>query len=357
MFAVADVTSPVDTAIDASGDVYIADIAAKWIYRAAATGVVIPFIDGLQSPGGVAFDRDGNLYYTDVLAGRVWRREVSGTAAELGAGRFSNPRGIAVSESGDVFVADSGLGEILRVNSTGDTTALTVDRTMGTPWDIAIGPAGALYVADPDGNRVRMLTLNAAASLTSVDAVNAASLVPGPLAPGMLVAIRGASPNATTVTFAGFPAPILSSDGSRIFVQAPVQIVGMGHVPIRIDGTPPIIIDATVVDTAPALFTTRAGQASAVNQDGNVNSADHPVSRGSWISLYATGEGIAGLPVAVRIGGYAAEVLYSGEVAGYPGLFQINARVPSGYMAPGILSVVVTVGEVESPPGVTIVVN
>jgi uncharacterized protein (TIGR03437 family) len=88
-----------------------------------------------------------------------------------------------------------------------------------------------------------------------------------------------------------------------------------------------------------------------------LNSAEHPGSRGSWISLYGTGEGIAGLPASVLIGGYSAEVLYSGAVAGYPGLFQINVRVPSGYVAPGILSVVWTEGEAASQPDVTIAVE
>ena len=68
-------------------------------------------------------------------------------------------------------------------------------------------------------------------------------------------------------------------------------------------------------------------------------------------------EGIAGLPVSVRIGGYAAEVLYAGTVAGYPGLFQINVRVPAGYAASGILNVVWTMGDAASQPGVTIAVE
>jgi uncharacterized protein (TIGR03437 family) len=50
-------------------------------------------------------------------------------------------------------------------------------------------------------------------------------------------------------------------------------------------------------------------------------------------------------------------VLYAGAVEGYPGLFQINARVPAGYMAAGIQSVIVTVGPAASPAGVTISVN
>jgi uncharacterized protein (TIGR03437 family) len=353
MLAVATTVSPVDTAVDGAGDVYIADTGAHWIYQALVTGVMTPFLDGLQAPGGVALDRDGNLYFTDSVAGRMWRRDVSGTIIELGAGVWANPRGLAVSATGDVFVADSGLGQILRVNSSGAVTALTVDATIGSPWDVAIGPGGTLYVADPDGNRVQVLTPVAVAPATSVEAVNAASLLPGPLAPGMLVTIRGAALDATAVTFAGFPAAILARNGTQLVVQAPVQIAGMGQVEIAIG---PAVIVAPVADTAPALFTTGPGQAAALNQDGNVNSPEHPVSRGSWISFYGTGEGISSSPMAVKIGGYAAEVLYSGEVASYPGLFQINVRVPT-VIVPGILSVALTVGDATSQSGVAIAVN
>jgi uncharacterized protein (TIGR03437 family) len=352
MLAVTDLVAPVDAAADAAGNVYIADAGAHRIYRALAIGVVVTFLDGMESPGGVAVDSEGNLYFTDTATGQVWRRDSSGIVTELGAGRFVNPRGLAVSDAGDLFVADAGLGRVLRVDGSGSVTAVGVDGNIGTPWDVAVGPAGRLYVADLDGNCLRVL-IPSVAPVTSVDAVNAASLLPGPLAPGMLVAIRGAGASPATVIFGGFPATILSIDDTRILVQAPAQIAGMNQVQIEVGAQR---IFASVADAAPALFTTGAGLAAAVNEDGTLNSAQHPVSRGSWISLYGTGEGIAGLPVAVRIGGYTAEVLYAGGVAGYPGLFQINARIPSGYMAPGILSVSVTVGLAESPPGVTIAV-
>jgi uncharacterized protein (TIGR03437 family) len=359
MLAVATTVSPVDTAADAAGNVYIADAGAQWIYEALATGVVVPFLEGLQSPGGVAVDRAGNVYYTDTAAARVWKRTPSGAAIDLGSGQWVNPRGLAVSDAGDVFVADSGLGRVLRVDALGAVTPLAVDGTIGTPWDVAIGLAGTLYVADADGNRIRALTPGQVSPITNPDAVNAASMAPGPIAPGMLVAIRGAGSSATEVLFAGFPAAILAVDDSRILVQAPVQIAGMSQIQIEIrnQGISVVVISAIVSDAAPALFTASSGQAAAVNEDGTLNSSDHPIPRGSWISFYATGEGISGLPVAVRIGGYSAEVLYSGAVAGYPGLFQINARVPAGYIAPGILGVIVTVGTAESPPGVSIVVQ
>jgi uncharacterized protein (TIGR03437 family) len=305
----------------------------------------------------VALDSSGNLYVSDTAAGRVWLRAPSGSLTEVAPGRWIQPRGIAVGANGDVFVADSGLGQILRINGSGAVTSVATDSGIGTPWGVAIAPAGLLYVADLDGNRVRVLT-PAAAPLSNADAVNAASLLPGPIAPGMLVAIRGAG-HATDVLFGGFPAPILSMDDAGILVQAPAQIAALNQfqIEVRDQGSLRATLPASAAAAAPALFTTGSGQAAAVNPDGQLNSTTHPVSRGSWISLYGTGQGVAGLAVSVRIGGYVAEVLYAGEVAGYPGLFQINAVVPSGYVAPGMLSVVWTVGEAASQPGVTLVVE
>lgn len=352
-----DTPGPVATAVDTAGNVYIADAVAGRVYLAAVSGVLSPLIDGLQSPGGVALDSSGNLYVSDTAAGRVWLRAPSGSLTEVAPGRWIQPRGIAVGANGDVFVADSGLGQILRINGSGAVTSVATDSGIGTPWGVAIAPAGLLYVADLDGNRVRVLT-PAAAPLSNADAVNAASLLPGPIAPGMLVAIRGAG-HATDVLFGGFPAPILSMDDAGILVQAPAQIAALNQfqIEVRDQGSLRATLPASAAAAAPALFTTGSGQAAAVNPDGQLNSTTHPVSRGSWISLYGTGQGVAGLAVSVRIGGYVAEVLYAGEVAGYPGLFQINAVVPSGYVAPGMLSVVWTVGEAASQPGVTLVVE
>ena len=358
MQAVGDAVAPVDATADSAGNVYIADASAGRIYFAAASGVVVPFLDGLQSPGGVALDSGGDLYVSDTAAGRVLRRAASGSIAEFGAGRWISPRGFAISQDGDVFVADSGLGQVLRVSTSGSITRLAIEGAVGTPWDVAIGSGGKLYVADAAGNRVWMLTPSAAAPAAGADAVNAASLLPGSIAPGMLVAIRGAG-QATDVFFSGFLASVIAMDGSSIVVQSPAQITAMDRIQIEVrdGGILRASIPATVAASAPGLFTTSSGQAAAVNQDGVLNSTEHPVSRGSWISLYGTGEGIAGLPVAVRIGGYAAEVLYAGAVAGYPGLFQVNVRVPAGYVAPGILSVVCTIGDAASQPGVTIAVD
>ena len=113
-------------------------------------------------------------------------------------------------------------------------------------------------------------------------------------------------------------------------------------------------ITANVVDAAPALFADSSGQASVVNEDGTLNSPSNPAARGSIITLFGTGEGVTGLPFSLSIGGYVASILYAGPSGNYPGMFQINAQVPSGYLPAGTFPVVAGVGTYTTQEGLTI---
>ena len=131
-----------------------------------------------------------------------------------------------------------------------------------------------------------------------------------------------------------------------------------------------------MAEAGPALFTVNygSGNAAAVNADGTMNSESNPAARGSIVVLYATGAGqtnsagVTGqaaqapyprpvLPVSLTIGSAAADVLWAGSAPGFVGLLQINARVPSGFVPPGDLPVVLVVGTHQSPAGVTIAVR
>ncbi|HTB17593.1 MAG TPA: hypothetical protein VK708_05725, partial [Bryobacteraceae bacterium] len=92
------------------------------------------------------------------------------------------------------------------------------------------------------------------------------------------------------------------------------------------------------------------------NQDGSLNSASNPAARGSVVSLYATGQG-AGATITLTIAGYNAPLLYAGPAPGFPGLMQINAQIPSGFLPPGIQLVVLTVGGAVSQAGVTLTID
>ncbi len=118
-----------------------------------------------------------------------------------------------------------------------------------------------------------------------------------------------------------------------------------------------------------------SGQAAALNPDYGVNGPSHPVKKGEWLVIYATGGGETGapevdgmligtdlpwtkLPVHVKIGGEPVDVPYAGGAYGLiSGALQINAVIPSTFSKNGVLSLEVTIGDVVSQSGVTVVVG
>lgn len=367
--------SPVYVIPDSSGNIYIADAVAGKILKASANnGVPATVLTGLASPRGLALDQTGNLYFTEAGGAGVSRLAPNGAVTSLG-GKWGIPRGVAVDNAGNVYVADTGLQQILQIDTTGNVAPIAGTGTpgfsgdggpalaaqLGYPWDVSIASGETLVIADLDNNRIRSLSGAAPAVASSIlvaDAVNAASLTPGPIAPGTLVLLRNAPSGATQVVFGSSAAQILSTGSSGVLVIAPQQIAGMTSVTINVLNQQITLasIPVTVADAAPALFAASSGQAAANNQDGTLNSQSNPAARGSIISLYGTGLGTA-TAASVTIEGYAAQVQYAGPVAGYPGLFQINAQVPGGFLAPGDRMVIVTAGQLSSQAGVTVWIN
>ena len=125
-----------------------------------------------------------------------------------------------------------------------------------------------------------------------------------------------------------------------------------------------------VISSAPGLFTkdTQAPPKGAVrNQDGATeNSSTAPAKRGEVVSIYATGPGALNQQVQdgaapgftplvttkstpqVFIGGVEAQVQFSGLNPDAPGLWQINATVPSLSFITGRVAVQVFMDGVDS---------
>ena len=251
-------------------------------------------------------------------------------------------------------------------------------------------------IADRGNGRVRKLAPSAVpAPLVEWDCVNAASRLSGPVAPGELVTILGTDlgPSdavagrvldsgrlatalaGTEVWIGGTPAPLLSASYQSIVAQVPYEVPENDSVEVlvRRGGATKMRLFTAVQETAPALFTADggAGQASATNEDGELNSTERPAAAGSVLTLFATGEGltsprsVTGKPAAapypapvhgyaVKIGGRDAKILFAGSAPGYVGLLQINVRIPDE-TPPGVQSVTLKVGSATSQPGVTIV--
>ena len=359
---------------DSRGNVWISDSGSGTILEVAPNGTVATVLSGLRAPGALALDSNGGLYFID--GQHVRRLSPAGDTASLAEGRWIAPRGLAPGRAGDVFVVDAGLNAVVRVDSLGNFSV--VGGTGGTGFSGDGGPAlaaqlnspsaicfdanGALDVADLANDRIRQMSPQSVAVVESaVLVVNAASLQSGPIAPGMLVDLLGAGLTASDaqnlqVLFGTINAPILAVDDSRLLLEVPPQLGTSSPATITIldQGKLAGQVSAVVAPAAPALFADASGQASALNQDGTLNSASNPAALGSILVLYGTGQGVNAAPVTVTVGGYQSQVLYSGPVAGYPGLWQINIVLPSGYVAPGTLNVFASAGSFSTQVGVTI---
>lgn len=204
-----------------------------------------------------------------------------------------------------------------------------------------------------------------AADPPSITAItNAASYSTSAISPGSLISIFGsglaamkanASSNPlpmsiadTSVTVNGIPAPILFESPTQINAQLPWETpVGPAAVVVRSRGASSPPVNITVQPAAPGLFTDEGGYAAALNADGSVNSNANPAAAGSFISVFFTGQGAVttaiddgAAPVAeqvvsalakvsVTIGGSPAQIEFAGLAPLYPGLAQINLKVPA----------------------------
>ena len=191
---------PFATAVDLSGNVYVADSAAHVIRKISPAAVVTTFAgspgrfgsaDGvgaaarLYSPFGVATDSAGFVYVADSRNSTVRKispdgavTTLAGTALQSGsadgsgaAARFSQPFGIAVDSGDNVYVSDASLMTIRKITPAGVVTTLagssgnpgSADGT-GTaarfrvPYGIGVDSSGAVYVVDHGNHTVRKVT-------------------------------------------------------------------------------------------------------------------------------------------------------------------------------------------------------
>ncbi len=231
--------------------------------------------------------------------------------------------------------------------------------------------------------------------------VNAASFLPGPIAPGEIVSLLGLElgpadgatlavdstghitdmAGGTEVFFDDIPAPIIYASRTLASVVVPYSVSGKTSVGVRLaaSGVESNSIQVPVAATAPGIFTLDAsgqGAGAILNQDLSLNTASNPAPRGSIVVLYATGEGqttpagINGLlafsqtlpspiaAVSVRIGGIECHFDYAGAAPTFvAGLMQINVRVPSDAPVGSQVPVLLKVGDNLSQPGVTLAIQ
>jgi sugar lactone lactonase YvrE len=153
--------SPSGVAVDASGNVFIADSGKTAVTEALAAGgytTVNTLGSGFSQPAGVAIDGSGNLFIAD--SGNSAVKEIAAvggytTVTTLGSG-FSQPAGIALDGGGNVFVADAGNNAVYEILAAGSyTTINTLGSGFHSPTGVAVDASGNVFVADSGNNSVK----------------------------------------------------------------------------------------------------------------------------------------------------------------------------------------------------------
>ena len=201
----ANLNSPKDVAVDAFGNLFVADMGNHRIRRIKAdTGIIstiagdgLPRFSGdgdngteasLSHPAGLALDASGNIYIADTDNHRIRRVDpaagvittVAGTGLPgfIGDGGISTqaslnrPEGLALDGDGNLYIADTNNHRIRRVeDSTGIITTIggsgvrgpSEDGTIATqfrlssPRDLALDAAGNLFIADMANNQIHKI--------------------------------------------------------------------------------------------------------------------------------------------------------------------------------------------------------
>ncbi len=175
------------------------------ISRVAGTGVMGFSGDGgpatlaqLVGPTALAFDAVGNLFIVDYASARIRKVDTSGiitTVAGNGttgysgdggpatAAQLREPTGVAVDASGNLYISEYGNHRIRKVDGSGTITTIAgtgvagyagdggpaTTASLSGPGNVVLGPAGALYIADSNNDRIRVV--DASGIITTVAGV------------------------------------------------------------------------------------------------------------------------------------------------------------------------------------------
>lgn len=211
--------SPSGIALDAGGNVYMADRILNTVFKFDANGNYITQWNknggiAFSQPNGVAVDKGGNLYIADTgnaivdemgpdgnnigqlhsfnggsfsspmavvpwddnmtfysdAAGDVWLFDGSSPIQEFGVtaptnGLFQSPAGMTVDSKGDLLVADSSANKVVVLTFAFNTytsfgEAGTASGQFNGPADVKTDTTGNIYVADSGNNRIQKFDRN-----------------------------------------------------------------------------------------------------------------------------------------------------------------------------------------------------
>jgi streptogramin lyase len=165
--------NPQGLAVDASGNVFLADFSNDLVLKVTPLGVVSTVANsssGMVSPEAVAVDGGGNIYIADEGNDQILKETPNGSGyVQTIVANFNNswlnvPYGVAVDGGGNVFIADTNNSRILLETLSEGVYIRSEIPTSGLsfPYGVAVDLRGNIYIADHGNNRVVLETLSGA---------------------------------------------------------------------------------------------------------------------------------------------------------------------------------------------------
>ena len=204
----AQLNAPVGVAVDAAGNVYIADSLNNRVRIVFPNGTINTFAgngtvgypgavgDGgaanqaqLQLPSGVAVDTKGNVYIADTadnlirlvtpdglinsIAGDGYPA-FSGDTMAANTAELNHPQDVAVDSKGNIYIADTVSAVIRKITTDGIINTIAGNGTLGTggdgglatsaalisPYSVAVDSSGNVYIAQPEDGRIRKVNVS-----------------------------------------------------------------------------------------------------------------------------------------------------------------------------------------------------
>lgn len=202
----AKINYPYSVAVDASGDLFIADLSNNRIRKVDTNGIITTVAGngpsgtfgtysgdggaatnaGLNFPSGVAVDSKGNVFIADEYNGRVRKVDTNGiiiTVAGGGSGSdggaatnasLNRPWGVVLDAVGNLFIGDLGNNRVRKVDANGIITTVAgngsasfsgdggaaTNASLNGPTGVAVDAVGNLFIADYENERIRKVDTN-----------------------------------------------------------------------------------------------------------------------------------------------------------------------------------------------------
>jgi uncharacterized protein (TIGR03437 family) len=426
-------------AVDSSGNIFIADTNNNRIRKVDTKGVITTVVSGgnaggtagnggdgsqgvnarVNGPQGLAVDAAGNLYIADTKNNEIRKLAVNGVISRVAGSQFAvagfsgdggpalnaqlnHPEGVAIDAAGNIYIADTTNSRIRMVSPDGTINTIAGNSRIGFsgdgglatsaalnfPSDVAVDAAGNVYVADYQNQVIRQLTPSGPAaggggapSIASGGVVSAAAFGGfTSIAPGSWIEIYGSNFSASAREWAGSDfigtnAPT-ALDRTSVTIggqQAFVRYISPGQVNAQVPSTialgqQQIVVSSAVASSAAYNITVSLTQPGllappsfkigdkqyvvAQFPDGTYvlptnaipGVASRPAKPGETIILYGIGFGpVSGVsagqiapassalivPPQISFGPSSATLAYAGLAGGFVGLYQFNVVVPN----------------------------